>query len=79
MKQLHYGIPYIFSLQELKSGFCIKVLEHIVLTHDDLKAVNTEENPGNVAPSASNATKMENGQLTSVLGKHSWNVIRLKK
>ena len=30
MKQLHYGIPYIFSLQELKSGFCIKILEHII-------------------------------------------------
>ena len=56
-----------------------RVVEHIVLTNDDMKAVNTEENPGNVVPMAGNSSRMENGQFTTVFGKHSWNVVRLKK
>lgn len=56
-----------------------KVKEHIMLTHDDLKAVNTEENPDNVAPVAYNGTKLDNGALTSLLPARSWNVIRLEK
>ncbi len=56
-----------------------KVKEHIMLTHDDLKAVNTEENPDNVAPVAYNGTKLDNGVLTSILPSRSWNVIRLEK
>lgn len=56
-----------------------RVEEHIILTNDDLKAVNTEENPDCVAPVAGNASRMENGQFSTVFGKHSWNVVRLKK
>jgi alpha-N-arabinofuranosidase len=56
-----------------------KVVEHIMLTHDDLKAVNTEENPDNVAPVNYNGTKFDNGALTSLLPARSWNVIRLAK
>jgi alpha-N-arabinofuranosidase len=56
-----------------------KVVEHIMLTHDDLKAVNTEENPDNVAPVNYNGTKFYNGALTSLLPARSWNVIRLAK
>ena len=56
-----------------------KVAEHIVLTNDDLKAVNTEAAPNTVAPTLSSATKLENGKLQTVFGKHSWNVIRLSK
>ena len=56
-----------------------KVTEHIVLTNDDLKAVNTEAAPNTVAPTLSSATKLENGKLQTVFGKHSWNVIRLSK
>ena len=53
--------------------------EHIVLTNDDMKAVNTEADPNHVAPTHSDATKLENGKMHTVLGKHSWNVIRLTK
>ncbi|MDD3279329.1 MAG: alpha-N-arabinofuranosidase [Lachnospiraceae bacterium] len=56
-----------------------QVAEHIVLTHDDLKAVNTEANPNTVVPGASSASRIEGGKLTTVCGRHSWNVIRLTK
>ena len=48
---------------------------HSVLHHDDLKAVNTEQNPGNVKP-VNVPVRMEDGKI--VLPAASWNVIRLK-
>lgn len=56
-----------------------QVLEHLVLTHNNLKAVNTEKAPETVIPRSVGASKMEEGKLTGLLEKHSWNVIRLKK
>ena len=56
-----------------------RLAEHIVLTSDDMKAVNTEADPNHVTPTHSDATKLENGKMHTVLGKHSWNVIRLTK
>lgn len=56
-----------------------RICEHIVLHHDDLKAVNTEENPNNVVPGANGNSKVEDGVLQAVLGKKSWNVIRLSR
>ena len=57
----------------------LEIVEHIVLHHEDVKAVNTEENPDNVKPGAGNGGKMDGGVLSVPLGKLSWNVIRLKK
>lgn len=59
------------------SGYQVK--EHIMLNHSDLKAVNTEENPDNVAPVKIENAKIENGILNAVLSKHSFHVIRLGK
>ena len=56
-----------------------KIIEHIVLTHSDLKAVNTEEHPNNVAPVLGGNSSLTEGKLSAVLKKQSWNVIRLKK
>ncbi|MBE6727338.1 MAG: alpha-N-arabinofuranosidase [Ruminococcaceae bacterium] len=57
-----------------------KLDRHIILNHDDIKAVNTEENPDNVVEQIKNEnSKFENGCLTSIIEKHSWNVIVLKK
>ena len=56
-----------------------RVMEHIVLSHNDMNAVNTENNPAQVAPEANGVSKNENGAFTAILGKHSWNVVRLKK
>ena len=56
-----------------------QVKEHLVLTNDNLEAVNTENAPDTVIPSTSNMTKLDQGHMETVLGKHSWNVIRLGK
>ena len=56
-----------------------EVAEHIVLTNEDMKAVNTEMAPDCVTPVHSSASSMENGRFSSIFGKHSWNVVRLKK
>lgn len=57
----------------------LKVLEHIVLHHDDVKAINTEENPNNVAPQEGKGGTLDGGRLEVVLPSLSWNVIRLGK
>ena len=59
------------------SGYQVK--EHIVLTHEDMKAENTQANPNEVAPQFNGVSKVEDGRLHAVFGKHSWNVIRLTK
>ena len=57
----------------------IRINEHIVLTHDDLKAENTEENPLNVAPVQFGKDITDNGKCTIILPKQSWNVIRISR
>ena len=54
-----------------------KVKEHIVLQDEDLKAVNTEEDPYRIKPETNGTSTVEDGQLTAVLKHKSWNVIRL--
>ncbi len=53
--------------------------EHIVLHHEDTKAVNTKDNPDNVVPQAGHGAQMDGGKLGVPLGRLSWNVIRLRK
>ncbi len=55
------------------------VAEHIVLEHDDIKAVNTAANPNNVVPHNNGDAAVTDGQLTANLPALSWNVIRLQK
>ena len=55
----------------------LKVKEHIVLHHDDVKAVNTENNPNNVIPCQGNGAAMDKGKITVKLPALSWNVLRL--
>ena len=57
----------------------LKMGEHILLHHDDVKAVNTEANPNNVAPVQGKGGVIDGGKLTIVLPKLSWNVIKLVK
>lgn len=56
-----------------------RVLEHIVLESDDLKARNTAETPNNVAPHSRGDAQMQDGQLRATLPRLSWNVIRLSE
>ncbi len=54
-----------------------RLLEHIVLDHEDRKAANTKENPGNVTPHLSDGGVLEEQTLRVTLSPLSWNVIRL--
>ena len=53
-----------------------KLIEHLVLENNDLKAVNSSSEE-KVAPSTSSETKVDGGEVTSVLHPASWNVIRI--
>ena len=55
----------------------LQMTEHIVLHHDDVKAVNTEENPNEVVPVKGRNAKIDAGRMTVKLPALSWNVIRL--
>ena len=75
--------------RDMKEDFCLdldlrsfgnlKLKEHILLHHDDVKAVNTEENPGNVAPTAGPGGKVDGGKAEIKLPALSWNVLRFTK
>ena len=73
-KSLEEDITLACDLRQYE-GF--QVSEHIVLCHDDMKAENTEEQPDTVVPQSNGESSMENGQLSAVLKKHSWNMIRM--
>lgn len=54
-----------------------RVLEHLVLEHDDPMAKNTAEQPNEVVPHNRGDADLADGRLTATLPKLSWNVIRL--
>ncbi|MBA2936856.1 alpha-N-arabinofuranosidase [Paenibacillus sp. CGMCC 1.16610] len=59
-------------------SFCeVRLVEHLVLEHDDLKATNTKLHPENVIPHNQGTARMEEGHVQARLSKSSWNVIRL--
>ena len=62
---------------DLRAFGDLKIKEHIVLHHDDVKAVNTEENPDEVSPRKVRGGKTDGGRMTARLPALSWNVIRL--
>ena len=55
------------------------ILEHQMMTHADLKAVNTEADPDNVKPVPVETDSFTDGMLEVKLPAKSWNMIRLKK
>ena len=64
---------------DLRAFGNLRILSHSVLHHDDVKAVNTEENPDNVSPKELSGDTLDGGHLTLRLPALSWNVIRLAK
>jgi alpha-L-arabinofuranosidase len=56
-----------------------RVVEHLVLRHDDIKAFNTMERPDEVVPRAEGDAALEIGALRARLAPASWNVIRLAR
>ena len=64
---------------DLRAFGDLKPAEHIVLHHDDVKAVNTEDAPDTVKPVQGCPGTMDGGKYTVTLPRLSWNVIRLTK
>ena len=62
---------------DLRQFADFRVIEHVVLEHDNLFATNTEENPDNVKPHTCDNSAVEGGILTSRLPRKSWNMVRL--
>jgi alpha-N-arabinofuranosidase len=54
-----------------------RVVEHLVLNHDDPKARNTVDTPNTVIPHDRGDAMLGGGNLSATLPKLSWNVIRL--
>ena len=64
---------------DLRAFGKLRVAEHIVLHHDDVKAVNTEDAPDTVVPAQGALGTLDEGKLSIILPRLSWNVIRLVK
>lgn len=75
-KALDEDMEVICDLRQFE-GY--RVQEHIVLHHDNLKAVNTQQAPDTVAPQSNGNAALDNGTLRVQLRKASWNVVRMKK
>ena len=61
---------------DLRSFEKIQIAEHILLHHDDVKAVNTETEPSAVIPSGGPGGRCEDGKASVRIPALSWNVIR---
>ena len=64
---------------DLRSFGDLKRASHIVMHHDDVKAVNTEEDPSNVSPKEIPVGTPDGGKLEVLLPRLSWNVIRIAR
>jgi len=62
---------------DLRAFGKLKTAEHLLLHHEDVKAVNTEEEPDKVSPAHGQHGKLDGGQFTIRVPRLSWNVIRL--
>ncbi|RKQ32545.1 alpha-N-arabinofuranosidase [Oceanobacillus halophilus] len=63
---------------DIRSFESYKVMEHVVLENENAKAVNTIEKE-QVMPHKRGVSNVDNGKLSAILPKMSWNMIRLKK
>lgn len=64
---------------DLRQFVDYQIVNHIVLSNDDLKAENTEVNPDNVTPRTGGISKIDQGKLTAIFEKKSWNVVLFRK
>ena len=69
-----------FALDVDLHGFGnLRIAEHILLHHDDVKAGNTEDNFSNVVPVAGPGGGIDGEKATLKIPALSWNVVRLVK
>ena len=64
------------SFTDEKTQKSLQLQEHILLHHDDVNAVNTEENPDNVRPAAGPGGTVDGGRACIRIPALSWNVLR---
>ncbi len=69
---------YQFEI-DLRSFGKMKFAEHILLHHDDVKAVNTETSPDTVRPYPGPGGTIGDGKASVNIPALSWNVIRFEK
>jgi alpha-L-arabinofuranosidase len=55
----------------------LRLLEHVVVTADEVTAVNSPDQPERVHPRRANGASVSDGRLDAVLPRLSWNVLRL--
>ena len=79
-KKANTEVMYAINLDiDLRAFGEMELAEHILLHHDDVKEVNTEDNPGNVAPAAGPGGTIDGGRAQLKLPALSWNVIRFNR
>ena len=61
---------------DLRSFGPLQMTEHIVLHHDDVQAINTEDAPDNVIPFSVPVDQVQSGKAEVSLLPLSWNVLR---
>jgi len=64
---------------ELRAFGRMRITQHIVLHHSDVKATNTEQSPHTVYPAPGPGGTFEDGIAHITIPALSWNVIRLEK
>jgi alpha-L-arabinofuranosidase len=74
-RHLDEALPFQADLRSF--GAC-SLIEHLVLEHTDLKAVNTAAHPDHVKPHNRGNAAINGSTISASLGKASWNVIRLR-
>lgn len=62
---------------ELDGFSCKKITEHKIMTHSDVKATNSLDNPDNVKPIDGTNASIQNGKLVVNIPAKSYNLIRL--
>ncbi|MEK0316379.1 arabinosylfuranosidase ArfA [Cohnella sp. 56] len=72
-RHLEEALPLEIDLRSF--GEC-RVIEHLVLENENLKAVNTERDPERVKPHAGGDAAVDGAKAAARLAKASWNVIR---
>lgn len=74
-RDLEASLPVEMDLRSF--GDC-RLVEHIVLENEDLKATNTIEQPDRVKPHNRGTAVVSGSSISAQLAPASWNVIRLK-
>ena len=64
---------------DLRAFGDLKLVEYILLHHDDVNAINTEDDPGNVIPAAGPGGNIDGGRAEIGIPALSWNVLRFAR